>query len=56
MVPVGPVVTGGDPRDLPSFAGLVVSGLLLKPVAPETLVDTIERMLKSRSPSKVKIL
>jgi CheY-like chemotaxis protein len=43
------VVTGRDPRDLPSFAGLVVSGLLLKPVAPETLVGTIERILDSRS-------
>ena len=40
------VVTGRDPRELPSFAGLEVSGLLLKPVAPETLVDTIERILK----------
>jgi CheY-like chemotaxis protein len=45
------VVTGRDPRDLPSFAGLVVSGLLVKPVAPETLVGTIERMLDSRSTS-----
>jgi hypothetical protein len=43
------VVTGRDPRDLPSFAGLVVSGLLIKPVAPETLVDRIERILESRS-------
>jgi two-component system, OmpR family, alkaline phosphatase synthesis response regulator PhoP len=45
------VVTGRDTRDLPSFAGLVVSGLLLKPVSPETLVGTIERILNSRSPS-----
>jgi CheY-like chemotaxis protein len=43
------VVTGRDPRDLPSFAGLVVADLLLKPVAPETLVGTIERILDSRS-------
>jgi CheY-like chemotaxis protein len=45
------VVTGRDPRDLPSFAGLVVSGLLLKPVVPETLVGTIERILDARSRS-----
>jgi CheY-like chemotaxis protein len=45
------VVTGRDPRDLPSFAGLVVAGLLLKPVAPETLVGTIERILDARSTS-----
>jgi chemosensory pili system protein ChpA (sensor histidine kinase/response regulator) len=45
------VVTGRDPQDLPSFAGLVVSGLLLKPVAPETLVGAIERLLDSRSTS-----
>ena len=43
------VVTGRDPRDLPSFAGLVVSSLLIKPIAPETLVGTIERILDSRS-------
>ena len=45
------VVTGRDPRHLPSFAGLVVSGLLLKPVAPDTLVGTIERILNARSTS-----
>jgi two-component system chemotaxis response regulator CheY len=41
------VVTGRMPRDLPSFAGLPVSGLLLKPVAPETLVTTVETMLRA---------
>jgi CheY-like chemotaxis protein len=45
------VVTGRDPRNLPSFAGLVVSGLLLKPVAPDTLVGTIERILDARPTS-----
>jgi CheY-like chemotaxis protein len=45
------VVTGRALRDLPSFAGLVVSGLLLKPVAPETLVGSIERILDFRSAS-----
>jgi CheY-like chemotaxis protein len=43
------VVTGRDPRALPSFAGLLVSSLLLKPVAPETLVRTIEHILDCRS-------
>jgi CheY-like chemotaxis protein len=45
------VVTGRDPQDLPSFAGLVVSGLLLKPVAPDILVSALERSLKDRSTS-----
>ena len=44
------VVTGRDPRDLPSFAGLVISGLLVKPVAPQTLLGAIEGILESRSP------
>jgi CheY-like chemotaxis protein len=41
------VVTGRMPRDLPSFAGLPVSTLLLKPVAPETLVTTVQNMLRA---------
>ena len=40
------VVTGRDPRDLPSFAGLVICGLLLKPIAPTTLVSIIENILQ----------
>lgn len=43
------VVTGRDPRDLPSFAGLVVSGLLIKPVAPETLLSMVERILDEKN-------
>jgi DNA-binding response OmpR family regulator len=43
------VVTGRSPRDLPSFAGLPISGLLLKPVAPETLVTQVERILRPRN-------
>lgn len=39
------VVTGRDPRDLPSFAGLAISGLLLKPVAAETLVARVEHLV-----------
>src|SRR5215212_314301 len=42
------VVTGRSPRDLPSFAGLPISGLLLKPVAPETLVTQVEQILRPR--------
>jgi len=41
------VVTGRSPRDLPSFAGLPISGLLLKPVAPETLVARLQHILQS---------
>jgi CheY-like chemotaxis protein len=41
------VVTGRDPRDLPSFAGLPISGLLLKPVAAETLLARVERLLQA---------
>lgn len=40
------VVTGRSPRDLPSFAGLPISGLLLKPVAPETLVARVGDILR----------
>ena len=40
------LVTGRMPRDLPSFVGLPVSALLLKPVAPETLVTKVESMLR----------
>jgi CheY-like chemotaxis protein len=40
------VVTGRSPRDLPSFAGLPISGLLLKPVAPETLVARLQHILE----------
>lgn len=35
------VVTGRAPRELPSFAGLPMSGLLLKPVAADTLVNRV---------------
>jgi len=42
------VVTGRSPRDLPSFAGLPISGLLLKPVAPETLVTRVGQILRPR--------
>jgi DNA-binding response OmpR family regulator len=41
------VVTGRSPRDLPSFAGLPISGLLLKPVAPDTLVARLQHILQS---------
>lgn len=41
------VVTGRNPRDLPSFAGLPVRGLLLKPVAPQTLVSRLEQLLRA---------
>jgi CheY-like chemotaxis protein len=40
------VVTGRSPRDLPSFAGLPISGLLLKPVAADALVTRVERILQ----------
>jgi DNA-binding response OmpR family regulator len=39
------VVTGREPRDLPSLAGLDISALLLKPVAPETLIARIQAAL-----------
>jgi CheY-like chemotaxis protein len=38
-------VTGREPRDLPSLSGLVMSALLLKPVAPETLLRRLEAAL-----------
>ena len=44
------VVTGRGPRDLPSLAGLDTAGLLLKPVAPETLVSQVATVLRT-SPS-----
>jgi CheY-like chemotaxis protein len=44
------VVTGRNPRDLPSFAGLPISGLLLKPVAAETLVTRVEHILQPPAP------
>ena len=44
------VVTGRGPRELPSLAGLDTCGLLLKPVAPETLVSRVAGVLGSRSP------
>jgi len=44
------VVTGRGPQDLPSLAGLELAGLLLKPVAPETLVSRVATVLRT-SPS-----
>jgi CheY-like chemotaxis protein len=41
------VVTGRSPRDLPSFAGLPISGLLVKPVDAETLVTRVEHILRT---------
>jgi CheY-like chemotaxis protein len=41
------VVTGRSPRDLPSFAGLPISGLLVKPVDAETLVARVEHILRT---------
>lgn len=40
-------VTGRMPCDLASFAGLPISALLLKPVAPETLVKKVASMLRA---------
>jgi DNA-binding response OmpR family regulator len=42
-------VTGRDPRDLPSLSGVKVAGLLLKPVAPETLLARVEAALAQSS-------
>jgi CheY-like chemotaxis protein len=42
-------VTGRDPRDVPSLSGVKVAGLLLKPVAPETLVARVEAALAQSS-------
>jgi chemosensory pili system protein ChpA (sensor histidine kinase/response regulator) len=39
------VVTGREPRHLPSFAGLRISGILVKPVAPDTLLAQVEQIL-----------
>ncbi len=47
------VVTGRTPRELPSFTGLQMSGLLLKPVAAETLVSRVTQAL-SRSERRSK--
>jgi two-component system, cell cycle response regulator DivK len=41
------LLTGRMPRDLRSFAGLPVSGLLLKPITPETLMTKVETMLRA---------
>lgn len=41
------VVTGRNPRDLPSFAGLPISGLLVKPVNAQTLVTRVEHLLRT---------
>ena len=41
------VVTGREPRDLPSLAGLDISALLLKPVTPETLVTRVKTVLEA---------
>lgn len=40
------VVTGRSPRHLPTFAGLAISGLLVKPVAPDTLLSRVEHILR----------
>lgn len=39
-------VTGRDPRDIPSLSGLKMLGLLLKPVAPETLLARVQTALE----------
>lgn len=44
------VITGRGPRDLPSLAGLDMAGLLLKPVAPETLVSRVATVLRTSPP------
>jgi two-component system cell cycle response regulator len=38
-------VTGREPRDMPSLAGLNILALLLKPVAPETLLARVHGAL-----------
>jgi CheY-like chemotaxis protein len=38
-------VTGREPKDMPSLAGLGMSAVLLKPVAPETLIARLEAAL-----------
>jgi CheY-like chemotaxis protein len=42
-------VTGRDPRDVPSLSGVKVAGLLIKPVAPETLLARVEAALAQSS-------
>jgi CheY-like chemotaxis protein len=39
-------ITGRDPRDVPSLAGVKVLGLLIKPVAPETLLARVKSALE----------
>jgi len=39
-------VTGHDPRDVPSLSGVKVAALLLKPVAPETLLARVQAALE----------
>ena len=39
------VVTGREPRDLPSLAGIEMHGLLRKPIEPETLVTRVQNAL-----------
>ena len=41
------VVTGRGPRELPSLAGIETAGLLLKPVAPETLAARLASVLRT---------
>ena len=38
-------VTGREPREVPSLSGLKMLGLLLKPVAPETLIARVRAAL-----------
>ena len=38
-------VTGREPREVPSLTGVQVSALLLKPVAPETLLTRVKTLL-----------
>lgn len=44
------VVTGRKPREMPSLAGVETAGLLIKPVAPETLAARVASVLRT-SPS-----
>jgi two-component system, OmpR family, response regulator len=41
------MVTGCNPRVLPSIAGLHISGMLMKPLAPVTLVARVEQLLEA---------
>lgn len=38
-------ITGQEPRDVPSLAGLKMAALLIKPVAPETLLARVKAAL-----------